>query len=54
MEGRSWNHVFQIKAGVLNGSPVWEVRCQRVTMGTSPDKNVILDYNSLGFLQYRQ
>ena len=52
MEGRSWNHVFQIKASTHKGSPVWEVKCHRVTMGKSPDKNVYLDYNSLGFVQY--
>ena len=52
MEGRSWNHVFQIQAGTHKGSPVWEVKCQRVTMGKTPDKNVYLDYNSLGFVEY--
>lgn len=52
MEGRSYNHVFEIKAGSKNGSPVWEVRCRRVTSGRSPDKNVYLDYNSLGFVGY--
>ncbi len=52
MEGRSWNHVFEIKAGTKDGAPVWEVRCRRVTSGKSPDKNVYLDYNSLGFVGY--
>ena len=52
MEGRSWNHVFEIKAGTKNGSPVWEVTCRRVTSGRSPDKNVYLDYESLGFVGY--
>ena len=52
MEGRSWNHVFQIKACTYKDSPVWEVICRRVTMGKSPDKNVYLDYTSLGFVGY--
>ena len=52
MEGRSWNHVFLIKTGILRGSKVWEVHCKRVTMGKSPDKNVYLDYTSLGFVGY--
>ena len=52
LEGRSWNHVFQIKAGIHKGSAVWEVTCRRVTMGKAPDKNVYLDYTSLGFVGY--
>ncbi len=52
MEGRSWNHVFEIKKSTWKGSPVWEVQCRRVTMGKSPDKNVYLDYPSLGFVGY--
>lgn len=52
VEGRSWNHVFEIKAGFKEDSPVWEVRCHRVTSGKSPDKNVYLDYESLGFVGY--
>ena len=52
MEGRSWNHVFEIKAGYKDGNPVWEVTCRRVTSGKSPDKNVYLDYKSLGFVGY--
>lgn len=52
MEGRSWNHVFEIKKASLNGSPVWEVHCRRVTMGKTPDKHVYLDYMTLGFVQY--
>ena len=50
MEGRSWNHVFQIKAADYQGQPVWYVTCQRVTMGTSPEKQAYLDYRSLNFL----
>ncbi len=53
MEGRSWNHVFEIKSTTLNGAPVWEVNCRRVTMGKSPDKQVYLDYMTLGFVQYK-
>ena len=52
MEGRSWNHVFEIRKGSRKGSPVWEVQCRRVTMGKSPEKNVLLDYTSLGFVDY--
>lgn len=52
MEGRSWNHVFEINRSELEGSPVWEVICHRVTMGRSPDKKVYLDYMTLNFLRY--
>ena len=52
MEGRSWNHVFEIRRGVLRENPVWEVHCRRVTMGKTPDKHVALDYQSLGFVGY--
>ncbi|MDO5400155.1 MAG: hypothetical protein Q4F17_04130 [Eubacteriales bacterium] len=54
MEGRSWNHVFEIKKTELQGSPVWAVHCRRVTTGKSPDKNVYLDYMTLGFVQYME
>ena len=54
MEGRSWNHVFEIKASTLEGNPVWEVHCRRVTMGKTPDKHVYLDYMSLGFVRYME
>lgn len=53
MEGKSWNHVFEIRATTLNNSPVWEVNCRRVTMGKTPDKQVYLDYMTLGFVQYK-
>ena len=52
MEGRSWNHVFEMKATTFKGSPVWDVSCRRVTMGSAPEKRVYLDYMTLGFLQY--
>ena len=52
MEGRSWNHVFEIKRSELAGQKVWEVHCHRVTMGKTPDKHVLLDYLTLGFVQY--
>ncbi len=52
LEGRSWNHVFEIQKSEWKGSPVWAVQCRRVTMGKSPDKNVYLDYYSLGFVGY--
>lgn len=52
MEGRSWNHVFEITLTELKGNPVWAVQCRRVTMGKSPDKNVYLDYMTLGFVEY--
>lgn len=52
MEGRSWNHVFEINHVLLESSHVWEVQCRRVTMGKSPDKTVYLDYLTLGFVKY--
>ena len=52
LEGRSWNHVFERKATTFKGSPVWDVSCRRVTMGSAPEKRVYLDYMTLGFLQY--
>ena len=54
MEGRSWNHVFEITRTTLDGSPVWEVECRRVTMGKTPDKRVYLDYLTLGFVRYAE
>ena len=54
LEGRSWNHVFEIKKSEWKGNPVWAVQCRRVTMGKSPDKNVYLDYPSLGFVGYME
>ena len=54
MEGRSWNHVFEIKKSTLQDHPVWEVHCHRVTMGKTPDKHVYLDYSSLGFVGYME
>ena len=54
MEGRSWNHVFEIRKSVLQDHPVWEVHCHRVTMGKTPDKHVYLDYFSLGFVGYME
>ena len=52
MEGRSWNHVFEINRAEWKGSPVWEVHCHRVTMGRTPDKHIYLDYMTLGFVGY--
>ena len=52
LEGRSWNHVFEVKASTLDGHKVWEVRCRRVTLGVAPEKLVYLDYRTLGFLKY--
>ena len=52
MEGRSWNHVFEIKKSMLQNNPVWEVHCHRVTMGKTPDKHIYLDFYSLGFVGY--
>ena len=54
MEGRSWNHVFEMTAATLNGHPVWDVYCRRVSSGNSPEKHVYVDYASLGFLQYAE
>ena len=52
MEGRSWNHVFEIQKAELQGHTIWEVHCHRVTMGKTPDKHVCLDYMTLDFIQY--
>lgn len=52
MEGRSWNHVFEMKASQYNGQKVWDVKCRRVSSGSAPEKHVIVDYFSLGFLCY--
>ena len=54
MEGRSWNHVFEIHKTELKGQTVWAVQCRRVTMGKSPEKNVYLDYMTLGFVEYME
>ena len=54
MEGRSWNHVFEINRSELNGQPVWEVHCRRVTMGKTPDKHIYLDFNTLDFVGYME
>ena len=54
MEGKSFNHVFEICHINLNGSSLWEVNCRRVTMGKTPDKTVHLDYMTLGFIQYKE
>ena len=53
MEGRSWNHVFEVKAALLNGQKVWFVTCRRVTSGQSPEKKAYLDLETLDFLQYK-
>ena len=52
MEGRSWNHVFEINRAEWQGNPVWEVHCRRVTMGRTPDKHIYLDFLTLGFVGY--
>lgn len=54
MEGKSWNHVFEIHATTVENCPVWEVNCRRVTMGKTPDKQVYLDYTTLDFVQYKE
>lgn len=54
MEGRSWNHVFEINKTTLGDSQVWKVECRRVTMGRTPDKMVYLDYLTLGFVSYAE
>ena len=52
LEGRSLNHVFEMKGATYNGHPVWDVKCRRVTSGKSPEKHVYVDYLTLGFLCY--
>lgn len=53
LEGRSWNHVFEIKRASVSGHPVWDVQCRRVSTGQAPQKQVYLDYLTLGFVQYQ-
>ena len=49
------DHVdIAIRKSELQGQPVWEVCCHRVTMGKTPDKQVFLDYMTLGFVQYQE
>ena len=52
IRGKSLNHVFEIRKTSLSGSPVWQVLCQRVNQGKTPDKHVYLDYKTLGFVDY--
>lgn len=54
MEGRSWNHVFEIRQSTLQGQDVWQVDCRRVTMGRTPDKQVYLDFGTLDFVSYKE
>ena len=54
MEGRSWNHVFEIRQTTFKGQPVWQGHCHRVTMGRTPDKEVYLDYSALCFVSYKE
>lgn len=54
MEGKSWNHVFEIHTNTVENCPVWEVNCRRVTMGKTPDKQVYLDYTTLDFVRYKE
>lgn len=54
MEGKSWNHVFEIRVVNIGANLLWEVNCHRVTMGKTPDKQVYLDYLTLGFVQYKE
>lgn len=54
MEGKSWNHVFEIRKVSISDSDLWEVNCRRVTMGKTPDKLVHLDFMTLGFVQYKE
>ena len=52
MEGRSWNHIFEIIKTQYHGFDVWKIQCRRVTMGKTPDKQVYLDYATLDFTRY--
>ena len=52
MEGKSLNHVFEIQPVEVDGCKLWQVECRRVTMGKTPDKMVLLDYLTLGFVSY--
>ena len=54
MEGRSWNHVFEVKSATLDNFPVWEVRARRVTSGVTPERVAYLDHLTLNFIQYEQ
>ena len=52
LEGRSLNHVFEMRAAKYNGHPVWDVKCRRVTSGSAPEKHAYVDYLTLDFLCY--
>ena len=54
MEGKSWNHVFEIRTTSIQNNLLWEVNCHRVTMGKTPDKQVYLDFSTLDFVQYKE
>lgn len=50
IEGKSWNHVFEVQKVEMEGKSVWSVHCHRVTLGRTPDKQVYLDYDNLTLL----
>lgn len=47
IEGKSWNHDFVIRYGEVDGKPVWNVTCHRVSHGETADKKAVLDGNTL-------
>lgn len=54
MEGKSSNHVFEIRLSAYGGHPVWDVTSHRISMGQSPDRHALLDYLTLDFIEYTE
>ena len=47
VEGKSWNHVFKITSVTSTLGSAWEISCHRVSHGSSTDKKVMLDAETL-------
>ena len=47
VEGKSWNHSLKVTGVETPTGTAWEVSCHRVSHGSSADKKVILDAETL-------
>lgn len=47
IEGKSWNHILRVSATTSAVGDAWEVSCHRVSHGSTADKKVILDAETL-------